>query len=134
MGKRGKGKAGKQLTGKEVELSEEEQKILDEAITEQLEAFRKKFGRDPLPHEPLFFDPDKDVPTALELDDPDDQILEAMRLAGIAPQFIYAYDKTGFMISKEDRKNYPEEVLREYQAAIEEYFELEKAGKLPTTK
>ncbi len=95
------------------------------------EAFRKKFGRDPLPHEPLFFDPDKDVPTALELDDPDDQILEAMRLAGIAPHFIYAYHKTGLILTEDDRDIYPEETAREYQAAIDEFFEMERAGKLP---
>ncbi len=42
MGKRGKGKPGKQLTGKDVELSEEEQKILDEAISEQLRGVPQK--------------------------------------------------------------------------------------------
>jgi hypothetical protein len=29
-----------------------------EAIACQLEAFRKKFGRDPCPDDPIFFDPD----------------------------------------------------------------------------
>jgi hypothetical protein len=34
-------------------------------LREQLEAFREKFGRDPLPHEPVFFDPDGDDPVPL---------------------------------------------------------------------
>ena len=31
----------------------------------QVAAFRKKFGRDPLPNEPVFFDPDADVLTPM---------------------------------------------------------------------
>ncbi len=34
-------------------------------IQEQLEAFRAKFGRDPEGDEPIFFDPSCDVPTPL---------------------------------------------------------------------
>lgn len=130
MGKLRKDKSGSPEAVNENIRTEEERRMLDEAISEQLEAFRAKFGRDPLPHEPVFFDPDKDVPTALELEDTDGQILEAMRLAGIAPQFIYAYHKTGLILTEDDRATYPEEILREYQAAIEEFFELEADGKL----
>lgn len=131
MGKRGKGNSAEHSAANFNISPEEEQRIVEEAVQEQLAAFRSKFGRDPLPHEPLFFDPDKDVPTALSIDDPADQVLEAMRLAGIAPQFIYAYDKTGLILTQDDRDTYPEEIQREYQSAIDEYFELKAAGKLP---
>jgi hypothetical protein len=37
-----------------------------EAIERQLEAFRRKFGRDPNDNDPILFDPDADDPCALE--------------------------------------------------------------------
>ena len=37
----------------------------DLIMRQQLAAFRKKFGRNPLPGEPVFFDPNEDVPTPL---------------------------------------------------------------------
>lgn len=35
---------------------------LMEVVSERFESFRHKFGRDPLPDEPLFFDPGADSP------------------------------------------------------------------------
>jgi hypothetical protein len=40
-------------------------------------AFRKRFGRDPEPHEPLLFDPEKDEPTAATWSDRRLQVLSA---------------------------------------------------------
>jgi len=40
-------------------------KELDEAIIRQVESFKEKFGREPGPDDPLFFDPDCDVPIPL---------------------------------------------------------------------
>ena len=34
-------------------------------MEERRAAFRKKFGRDPGPGDPVFFDPDADTPTAI---------------------------------------------------------------------
>jgi len=35
------------------------------ALDDQLELFGKRFGRDPQGNEPIFFDPDFDVPTPI---------------------------------------------------------------------
>jgi hypothetical protein len=35
---------------------------LQEALEAQRAAFTAKFGREPGPHDPIFFDPDADVP------------------------------------------------------------------------
>ncbi len=43
----------------------------------QLELFRKKFGRDPAPEDPVFFDPACDVPTPILKT----QLKEALRKA-----------------------------------------------------
>lgn len=37
-----------------------------EALQEQLESFRRKFGRDPGPNDPIFFDPDADEPRPVD--------------------------------------------------------------------
>jgi ABC-type transporter MlaC component len=46
----------------------------------------------------------------------------AMRVAGIPPQFIYAYERTGFLLLEEGYKNLAPEEKAEYDAAIDEYF------------
>jgi hypothetical protein len=35
---------------------------VERILRQQLKAFRKRFGRDPLPGDPVFFDPDQDTP------------------------------------------------------------------------
>ena len=68
-------------------------------LLQQQEAFRKKFGRDPGPGDPMFFDPDADEPTPMSMSDEeyDNEVLEAMRKAGAPPQFLHAYRKTGLI-------------------------------------
>jgi hypothetical protein len=54
-------------------------------------------------------------------------VLAAMRVAGIPPQFIYAYERTGFLLLEEGYKNLAPEEKAEYDAAIDEYFAKNKA-------
>jgi len=49
-------------------------------------------------------------------------MLAAMRAAGIPLQLIYAYDRTGFLLSQEGYKSLSPEDKAEYDAAIAEYF------------
>jgi hypothetical protein len=49
-------------------------------------------------------------------------MLAAMRSAGIPPQLIYAYDRTGFLLSKEGYKTLSPEDKAEYDAAIADYY------------
>ena len=55
------------------------------------------------------------------------EMLAAMRAADIPPQLIYAYDKTGFLLSKEGYQSLSPEDKAEYAAAIAEYFARNKA-------
>ena len=104
-----------------------------EAITrrllkQQLKDFRKKFGRDPLPGEPVFFDPDESVPTT-EISEAKlrEDMLKIM--AEGPPQFAYAYAKTGLLLLLEEQaEHYPPEAVAEWKAAIDEYFRLEGEG------
>ena len=49
-------------------------------------------------------------------------MIAAMRAAGIRPQLIYAYERTGFLLSKEGYQSLSPEDKAEYDAAIAEYF------------
>jgi hypothetical protein len=98
------------------------------AMKEQREVFRKKFGRDPGPDDPVIFDPLADTPVPYPKGKMEEEVVEAMRKAGIRSEIIYAYKKTGLLLmadtpaSKRDRK--------EWNDAIAEYLELErKAGR-----
>jgi hypothetical protein len=54
-------------------------------------------------------------------------MLAAMRAAGIPPQFIYAYERTGFLLLEEGYKNLSPEDKAEYDASIAEYYAKNKA-------
>ena len=51
----------------------------------------------------------------------------AMRMAGIPPQLIYAYERTGFLLLEEGYKSLAPEERAEYDAAIDEYVAKNKA-------
>ena len=58
-------------------------KILHEAMMQQQESFVEKFGREPGPDDPLFLDPDCDVPTPLTESKLRKELSEAARKAGL---------------------------------------------------
>ncbi len=49
-------------------------------------------------------------------------MIAAMRVAGIRPELIYAYERTGFLLSEEGYKSLSDEDKAGYDAAIDEYF------------
>ena len=55
------------------------------------------------------------------------EMLAAMRAASIPPQLIYAYERTGFLLSKDGYKSLSPEDRAEYDAAIAEYYAKNKA-------
>jgi hypothetical protein len=48
----------------------------------------------------------------------------AMEANGVNPALIYAYEKTGLLVSEENQHLIPDTDLAEWQAAIEEYSQL----------
>ena len=54
-----------------------------DALLAQRKAFIEKFGREPGPDDPVFFDPDKDVPTPMGHGRLDADLEKALRGAGI---------------------------------------------------
>lgn len=95
-----------------------------EVLAELHRLFREKFGRDPEPDEPLFFDPDQDHPTEWPEAKATAGMLESMRKAGTPPQIIFAFRKTGLLLAEGiTPPDAPE--WKEWNAAIDEYFALD---------
>ena len=84
-------------------------------------AFAHKFGRFPSGDDPVFFDPDSDMPSSLPSGGVQRLLLEAMLEGGTAPQLVYAYCRTGFAVSDSNRAALPPERLSRWDTAINEY-------------
>jgi hypothetical protein len=110
---------------KVIPLSEEAVETLKEAN----QAFIDKFGREPGPGEPILFDPDFDVPTPFTEEKLTAKMVDAMRHAGIREVLIYAYEKTGVIVTEQNRHLIDPNDLAEYEAACAE-FERERLDKL----
>jgi hypothetical protein len=98
-------------------------------MQQQLQAFREKFGREPGPEDPIFFDPDADTPQPFRLEKFLEESTEAMVAAGIRPEIIYAHRKTGgLIVTEENLEKLSAEDIAEWEAAIDEYFEKTKGN------
>jgi hypothetical protein len=115
----------KSTRGRPVKLDPESMDMMQQ----QLQAFREKFGREPGPDDPIFFDPDADTPQPFRLEKFLEESTEAMVAAGIRPEIIYAHQKTGGLILTEaNQEKLSEEDIAEWEAAIDEYFEKTKGN------
>jgi len=86
-------------------------------LLEQRRKFVERFGRQPGPNDRIFFD----APSKEELDD---ALLEAMTTVQAPPEMIYAYRKSGRLVTSENRKFVPAAALQAWDDTIAEYFEL----------
>jgi integron integrase len=93
-----------------VPLSAEAAAVLEQ----QQQKFRQRFGREASPEDLLFFD-------APPLEQVEHQIVEAMRRAGLDPAFIHAFEKTGLLVSADNRHLIAEKDLQEWDAAVADY-------------
>lgn len=91
------------------------------ALEGQLQRFREKFGREPGPGDPVFFDPDKDVPTPMGEEKIMKKTIEVMRKAGIREELVYAYEKSGIILNEKNLELAHPEDVRAFERAVEEY-------------
>ncbi len=117
--------SSKKKRGRQIPLSEE----MVTVMKQQREDFQHKFGREPGPADPIFFDPDMDTPTSMDNDKVAEGMLKAMKAAGIAPELIHAWQRTGRLVTQENRHLLSAKDVAEWQAAIEEYRHLQRTGK-----
>ena len=97
-----------------------------DGLRKQEQLFKEKFGREPGPGDPVFFDPDADTPQKINEEHVDKAIIEAMVKAGMDPSYIYAYKKTGLLVTTDNWDKLSPEDQAEWTAAISES---EKLGK-----
>jgi hypothetical protein len=94
------------------------------------EPFRSKFGREPGPGDPLFFDPDADQPqppTAVQQKVIIGAIHQIMLNTGIDPAFAYAFRKTGLLLTEDNIHLFTAAELAEWDGATNEF----KTAKMP---
>jgi hypothetical protein len=76
-----------------------------EAIAQQQQLFREKFGREPGPEDPLFFDPESAVPEFLSVESQEATrraLVQAAGESGMDPALVYAMNKTGRIVGAKD--------------------------------
>jgi hypothetical protein len=87
-----------------------------EVLRVQRQKFVERFGREPGPDDPVFFDlPHPEHVEAIMVAD--------MQAAGIDPALIYAFERTGRLVTADNQHLIPERDLAEWDAAIREYEE-----------
>jgi hypothetical protein len=94
------------------------------AYRKQIEAFRRKFGREMRPDDPFFFDPNLPTPqfrSPEEAEQVIELLVELMADAGIDPETIYAFKATGGLLPSETAFTPDQEA--EWNAAVLEYQE-----------
>ncbi len=74
--------------------------VTKEIIESQLAMFKEKFGREPEPNDPIFFDPDSDTPQPYSEEELKQGLIEDALEAGIDP--VKALLHFGFDVTEED--------------------------------
>jgi hypothetical protein len=94
------------------------------ALEGQLEAFRQKFGREPGPDDPVFFDPDADAPTPMSQSNVTsmfDELVEAAEQAGIDPAKMKASRDLGYIVTTENQHLFSAVEIQAWQDAVERH-------------
>ena len=55
-------------------------------------------------------------------------VIAAMRAAGLRPELVYAYERTGFLLLEDGYRHLSAKDRAEYDAAIDEYFSKTNGG------
>lgn len=101
-----------------------EGRMLQEALQANRRAFQEKFGRDPGPDDPVFFDPESDEPTPLS---PDSwqagfaQLRQAAVDAGLDPGYVAAWQEVGYVVTDENRHLFSAAEVQTYLDAVERH-------------
>jgi hypothetical protein len=95
---------------KSIPMSDE----LPEVIKEHSRKFVERYRRDPSPSDSPFFD----LPP---LEHTEHFLVEAMKQAGIDPAVIYAFEKTGLLVTERNQHLISDEDRAAWEAAVLEY-------------
>ena len=93
-------------------------------LEESARAFEEKFGRPMRGDDPLFWDPDASEPRPIDESTLIKGMVELMTEVGIHPAVIYAYSKTGILLTEANQELMSSDAIAEYEAAYQEYFDI----------
>lgn len=98
---------------------------MDAPMREALRALRaefiQKFGREPGPEDPVFFDPEADTPQPMSDEIMEKRMVQALHAEGASPASIHAFRKTGRWVTEDNQHLLTAEDLKEWSEAIREY-------------
>jgi hypothetical protein len=93
-------------------------------LDEQRERFKQQFGRYPGPEDPVIWDEDAEQPTPASEEQIRQIILEAITAAGSPPEFVYAFEKTGHLVTEANMHLLTQAEYKEWCDAVDEYRRL----------
>ena len=85
-------------------------KELRQEFDDYFDKYREKHGRDIWPDQPIF--------SATDIEQAEAGIVDAIKRAGIPPEFIYAFEKTGRIATKFNKQFITNIELEEYYDAV----------------
>ncbi|MGO1510426.1 MAG: hypothetical protein ACTHW4_07625 [Actinomycetales bacterium] len=87
------------------------------------DAFIEKFGREPGPEDPIFFDPEANEPQPLPDDGFDfDLVSEAFEAAGLDPAYAQAYRELGCIVTEMNRHTFTAHEVEAWDEAVERHM------------
>jgi hypothetical protein len=97
---------------------------MKDILEQQRQKFIERYNREPGPDDPVFFD--LPHPEHLEA-----MMAEDMKAAGLDPAFVYAFEKTGLLVTEQNQHLIPEADLAAWDAAVREYDERHRGREEP---
>ena len=91
---------------------------MNDMLEEQKKLFIEKFGREPNPDDPIFFDPDAATPQPFSEEKISGIFVDAMRKAGIDERYINAYKKTGLIVTEDNMGLLTPDELAEFEEVL----------------
>jgi len=111
-------------TGREISFGGTEKDAeIREALQNQLQRFRDKFGREPGPEDPLFFNPDKDEPTFMDPEkgraDYYAEVHAAFAKAGLDPAIADAWEELDYIVTESNQHTFTAMEVQAWEEAVE---------------
>jgi hypothetical protein len=84
----------------------------------QLQLTKERFGIEPEPGDPVFFDPNVNKPQEFNIELYEKELITVMVKGGLDPATYYAFQKTGIFITRHNWDNLSPKAQEEWMAAL----------------